>query len=169
MANERYTRTNQKLHFTSLALERWQQARTQGDSTLQAAERETCLLHLYGALLGLCHEVGGFYRLAGAEGGAVEVILKRPLLQASPSPELAELLELSEHSDTWLARLLRSHAALFLPLRPAPKVRQDVTQPLIEAVTLEPASDELSLEDVQGWRGQLRELVLRFRESMNEC
>ncbi|TBU95537.1 DUF6586 family protein [Stutzerimonas kirkiae] len=169
MANERYTRTNQKLHFASLALERWQHALAQGDSTQQAAERETSLLHLYGALLGLCHEVGGFYRVAGAEASSVEAILKRPLLQAAPIPELAELLELAEHPDTWLALLLRGHAALFLPLRPAPKVRQDVTQPLIEAVTLEPASDELSLEDVQDWRQQLRELVLRFREGMNEC
>ena len=33
---------------------------------LVQAEREAALFHLHGALLGLCHEIAGFYRLPQA-------------------------------------------------------------------------------------------------------
>lgn len=65
MANERYTRTNQKLYFAGLALESWRLAQAALAAQSQGrimAEREACLFHLHGALLGLCQEVAGFYR-----------------------------------------------------------------------------------------------------------
>ena len=58
------------------------------------AEREACLFHLYGALLGLCHEIAGYYRLPQADASAVEQLLSAERLAASPSPEMAELVEL---------------------------------------------------------------------------
>jgi len=39
------------------------------------AEREACLFHLYGALLGLCHEIAGYYRLPQADANAVEQLI----------------------------------------------------------------------------------------------
>lgn len=62
MANERYTRTNQKLYFAGVALDFWRKAEAGRAMNWQAqvqAEREACLFHLYGALLGLCHEIAG--------------------------------------------------------------------------------------------------------------
>ena len=41
---------------------------------LVQAERESALFHLYGALLGLCHEIGGYYRLPTAS--SVEQLLE---------------------------------------------------------------------------------------------
>src|SRR3546814_14779712 len=81
------------------------------------AEREACLFHLYGALLGLCHEIAGYYRSPGADAPVVEAFLTRSVLEAAPSPELAELLELSEQSSTWLGQLLAAYRQLFQPPR----------------------------------------------------
>ncbi|KTS91775.1 DUF6586 family protein, partial [Pseudomonas parafulva] len=66
MARELYTRTNQKLYFAGLALEsmaRAEQSQAMNAQGLVQAERESALFHLHGALLGLCHEISGYYRL----------------------------------------------------------------------------------------------------------
>jgi hypothetical protein len=47
------------------------------------AERESALFHLYGALLGLCHEIAGFYRLPQAASRA-ELLLNDEVLEALP-------------------------------------------------------------------------------------
>jgi hypothetical protein len=69
MAHELYTRTNQKIYFAGLALEAMNKAsegRAMNAQALVQAERESAIFHLYGALLGLCHEIAGFYRLSQA-------------------------------------------------------------------------------------------------------
>src|SRR5690606_34591950 len=109
MAHERYTRTNQKLYFAGLALENWRQAEEQGGVNslgLVQAEREASLFHLYGALLGLCHEVSGYYRLANANATQVAQLLDRSSQSSSPSPELGELMELAEQPESWVAKML---------------------------------------------------------------
>ena len=66
MANELYTRTNQKIYFAGLSLEalgRAEEGKEMNAIALVQAGREAALFHLYGALLGLCHEIAGFYRL----------------------------------------------------------------------------------------------------------
>jgi hypothetical protein len=46
-----------------------------------------------------------------------------------------------------------------------------VTQPLILAVNLdeEEASEELSREELESWRQNLKSLAIRFRDGLNEC
>ncbi|MFC3606514.1 DUF6586 family protein [Stutzerimonas tarimensis] len=166
MAQERYTRTNQKIFFAGLALDAW--AASGGVPGRIQAEQEACLFHLYGAMLGLCHEVTGFYRTPQADAGTVEAILNRPVLDANPTPELAELLELAESPSSWLAGLLRHYHALFEPPRAPAKAKQDPGMAIIDAVSLDEKPTELTLEQLQAWRGELKALVLRFRESMTE-
>ena len=75
MAHELYTRTNQKIFFAGLSLESWRKAEETASMNSQGliqAEREACLFHLYGALLGLCHEIAGYYRSPGADAPVVE-------------------------------------------------------------------------------------------------
>ena len=120
MAHELYTRTNQKLYFAGLALEAWKRAETGQAMNAQAliqAERESALFHLYGAVLGLCHEIAGFYRLPEARAPRVDMLLNQAVLNAAPSPELAELVELAQQPETWLGRLLAAYTALFQPNR----------------------------------------------------
>ncbi|WP_217474583.1 DUF6586 family protein [Stutzerimonas stutzeri] len=171
MAHELYTRTNQKIYFAGLALESWRRAEDNGAMNAPGviqAEREACLFHLYGALLGLCHEIAGYYRLPGANASRVEMLLVRSPSNASPSPELAELIELAEHSETWLAQLLKAYAALFEPPRPPAKAKTDPTLPLIEAVSVEEDVPAIGRTEVEAWRGNLKALALRFRESLTE-
>ncbi|WP_137817884.1 MULTISPECIES: DUF6586 family protein [unclassified Pseudomonas] len=172
MAHELYTRTNQKLYFAGLALDAWRQAeegRAMNAQALIQAEREAALFHLYGGLLGLCHEIAGYYRLAETNVPRVELVLTKAVLDTAPSPELAELVELAQQSETWLAQLVAAYAALFQPPQAPKKAKIDPTLPLIESLSLdedEPPLARLLLED---WRQQLKVLALRFRESLSEC
>ncbi|CAG8865505.1 hypothetical protein PS627_01422 [Pseudomonas fluorescens] len=173
MAQELYTRTNQKLFFAGLALESL--ARAQGGQAMNAqglvqAEREAALFHLYGALLGLCHEIAGFYRLPQAGATRAELLLSDEMLDTVAIPEMAEMVELARNPHTWLAQLLKAHADLYRPpvAKKAPK--GDVTQPLIQAVSLDETDvAPLSREELESWRQNLKDLTRRFREALSEC
>ncbi|AIR91406.1 DUF6586 family protein [Pseudomonas cremoricolorata] len=172
MAQERYTRTNQKLFFAGLALEsmaKAQQSRALNAQGLVQAEREAAVFHLYGALLGLCHEIAGFYRLE--EGGRdARALLNDSALRELRIPEMAEMLELAAQRETWLARLLNAYEDLFRPPVAVKVAKGDVTQPLIQAVNLdEPESPTLRHEQLQEWRSQLKDVVRRFRDALSEC
>ena len=104
MAQELYTRTNQKLYFAGLALEAWKRADAERAMNAQAiiqGGRESALFHLYGAVLGVCHEIAGYYRLPQAAAPRVDALLNAEVLAAAPSPELAELVELASQPETW--------------------------------------------------------------------
>ncbi|WAJ40015.1 PasA protein [Pseudomonas sp. GOM7] len=172
MAKEIYTRTNQKIFFAGIALDNWRKAEASNAFNLQAlvqAEREAALFHLYGGLLGLCHEIAGYYRMHDAAPTRVEAFVQQAVLEATPSPELAELVELTQQSETWLAQLLAAYAALFQPPREARKAKVDPAMPLITAVSVGEEPAELSLDEIDAWRQQLKGLVLRFREGLSEC
>jgi hypothetical protein len=171
MAYEVYTRTNQKIYFAGLALAAWQRAEADPALNAQAliqAEREACVFHLYGALLSLCHEIAGYYRLAGASVSRVELVLNADVLSTAPCPELAELLELSLKAETWLMQLLAAYAQLFEPPQAPRKVKVDPQLALISAVNVEQEVPQLSSAQLASWRQQLKELALRFRQSMSE-
>ena len=173
MAHELYTRTNQKIYFAGLALEAMNKAsegRAMNAQALVQAERESAVFHLYGALLGLCHEIAGFYRLSQANAPRVELLLTRQVLEEKAIPELAELVELAQAPQTWLAQLVATHAALYQPLQAPKKVKADVFQPLIVAINLENEEPlELSRETLEEWRQNLKGLAIRFRDGLNEC
>ncbi|MFT0519334.1 DUF6586 family protein [Pseudomonas faucium] len=171
MAQELYTRTNQKLFFAGLALESMAKAadsQAMNAQGLVQAERESALFHLYGALLGLCYEIAGYYRLPMAP--SVEQLLADDALSAIAIPEVAELLELARQRETWLAQLLGAYADLFRPPVAKKTPKTDVTQPLIQAVNLDqPEPPALSREELESWRSNLKGLVRRFRDALSEC
>ena len=173
MANELYTRTNQKIYFSGLSLEalgRAEEGREMNAIALVQAGREAALFHLYGALLGLCHEIAGFYRLPQAGSPRAEMIMNRDVLDTMAIPELAELVEMAQSPDSWIARLLKAHADMFQPPRVPHVPKGDVTQPLIVAVAVEEEEPKpLSREELEGWRQALKKMALRFREGLNEC
>lgn len=172
MAHELYTRTNQKIYFAGLALDNLRKAEAgtslHGQGQVQA-EREAALFHLYGALLGLCHEIAGYYRLPEANVPRAELLLNQAVLQAAPSPELAELVELAQQSETWLAQLLQAYSKLFQPPQAPKTAKVDPTLPLIQAVRIEEEVPQLGHGELEAWRQQLKQLALRFRESLSEC
>ena len=173
MAHELYTRTNQKIYFAGLALETMNKALQGGAMNAQAllqAERESAVFHLYGALLGLCHEIAGFYRLPQAHANRVELLLTQEVLDAKAIPELAEMVELARSPGTWLAQLVAAHAALYQTLQAPKKIKADVFQPLIEVVSVEGDGPEtLSRDTLEEWRQNLKKMAIRFRDGLNEC
>lgn len=172
MAHELYTRTNQKLFFAGLALESLRKAEAGEAMNAQAlvqAEREAVLFHLYGAVLGLCHEVAGYYKLAEAGAPRVDLLLNQAVLQASPTPELAELMEIAQQPESWLARLLDAYSALFQPPQAPKTAKVDPALPLITAVSVDEEPVPLGYGELESWRQQLKQLVLRYRESLSEC
>ncbi|ALN19997.1 PasA protein [Ectopseudomonas mendocina] len=172
MAKEIYTRTNQKIFFAGIALDNWRKAEASSAFNVQAlvqAEREAALFHLYGGLLGVCHEIAGYYRMNDAAPSRVEAFVQQAVLEGSPSPELAELVELAQQRETWLAQLLAAYAELFQPPREERKAKVDPSMPLITAVSVGEEPVEVSLDDIEAWRQQLKALILRFREGLSEC
>lgn len=173
MAYELYTRTNQKIYFAGIALEalgRAEKGQAINAQALAQAERESALFHLYGALLGLCHEIAGFYRLPQANAPRAEMLLTQEVLDTIAIPEMAELVELAQHRETWLAQLLAAYNALFQPPRAPIKPKGDVTQPMIIAVNLDDEPEvELTHEQLERWRQELKSLAIRFREGLSEC
>ena len=173
MANEYYTRTNQKIYFAGLLLDTWKQAEEGRAATAQAqvmALREAVLFHLYGAVLALGHEIAGYYRTGGLEQIRVESLLEQQRQQQAPSPEFTELLELAAQPASWLARLLEAHAALFAAPVPVDSARLPApSDGLIATVSVDEPVVPLAQAELQHWRQQLKELALRFRESLTEC
>ncbi|WP_226506521.1 MULTISPECIES: DUF6586 family protein [Pseudomonas] len=174
MAHELYTRTNQKIFFAGLALEalgRAEQGTAVNAPGLLQAEREAALFHLYGALLGLCHEIAGFYRLPQANAPRAELLLTREVLAAIAIPEMAELVEMAEQPQSWLARLISEYSKLFLPPQAPRKPKGDVRQPLIQAISLDDdeAAPALDRAELESWRQQLKGLAIRYRDGLSEC
>lgn len=173
MAQEFYTRTNQKLFFAGLALEsmaKAEQSQAMNAQGLVQAEREAAQFHLYGALLGLCHEIAGFYRLPQAGAARAEQLLDAEVLAGMAIPELAELIELADNRQTWLAQMLTAYADLFRPPVAKKTAKNDVTQPLIQAINLdEPEQPALSRAELEEWRSNLKDLARRFRDALSEC
>ncbi|AUF97228.1 hypothetical protein M2396_000265 [Pseudomonas sp. BIGb0278] len=173
MAQELYTRTNQKLFFAGLALEsmaKAEQSQAMNAQGLVQAEREAAQFHLYGALLGLCHEIAGFYRLPQAGAARAEQLLDAEVLAGMAIPELAELIELADNRQTWLAQMLTAYADLFRPPVAKKTAKTDVTQPLIQAINLdEPEQPALSRAELEQWRSNLKDLARRFRDALSEC
>lgn len=173
MAQELYTRTNQKLFFAGLALEsmaKAEQSQAMNAQGLVQAEREAAQFHLYGALLGLCHEIAGFYRLPQAGAARAEQLLDAEVLAGMAIPELGELIELADNRQTWLAQMLTAYADLFRPPVAKKTAKTDVTQPLIQAINLdEPEQPALSRAELEQWRSNLKDLARRFRDALSEC
>lgn len=171
MAHELYTRTNQKIFYAGLSLESWHKAqagRAMNAQALIQAEREAALFHLYGALLGLCHEIAGYYRLANSDTPRAEDLLTQAVLDIAPSQELGELVELAQSPDSWLAQLLGAYAELFQPPQAAKKAKLNPSTPLITAVSLDEEIEPLSRETLEIWRQNLKALAQRFRETLSE-
>ena len=79
-------------------------------------------------------------------------------------------MEIAAQPESWLAQLLAAHAALFLPPQAPKTAKVDPTLPLIQTVSLEPEeAPQLAYAELESWRQQLKQLVLRYRESLSEC
>ncbi len=89
-------------------------------------------------------------------------------MQAAPSQELGELVELAQSAGSWIAQLLKAYAELFQPPQAGKKAKVDPATPLITAVSLDEEVMPLKQETLETWRQQLKALAQRFRETLSE-
>ncbi|MCJ8169214.1 DUF6586 family protein [Atopomonas sediminilitoris] len=171
MANEPYTRTNQRIYFTGLVLDQWRQS-DRGTPAIQPALeqclRESALFHLYGATLALGQEIASFYRLPIANEVRVDRLISRTSLQQHPGAELAELVEIMEAEHSWLKALVQHYDALHYPVQPSALSKIDPAVNLISRSGEQVEDVPLSRDTLSEWRDQLKQLVLRLREGLNE-
>lgn len=162
MAQERYTRTNQKIYFAGLAIKALREAELSEaiDAPGKAqAEREAALFHLHGALLSLLQEIAGFYRLPGADVPEVNFVLALH----SDCPELSELRQLASNDCSWMSALQAAYASLFTPSVMSGKA---IDQGKLIATSSAQAAMPITADRLLEWQAELKTLALRFRETM---
>ena len=165
MANEVYTRTNQALYFARRAIESWQQAEQSDaiDALTQAQyHREHAVFHLYRGVLALIHEVADRYRWPLVDARDVEGVLIPSVVTRFPGPELAELTELADDAETWLAGVIAAWQRLQAPPQPI----DNSTNSLI-ASSAAPVSEWTSAQAEEALQ-EISRRVRAYRDGMQE-
>lgn len=172
-------RTNQKLYFAKLQLERMQQLAAEQAAFAWEAEalscREAAILHLHGAYLAFLQELVRFYKLQGPLMSS-EAVRQAMTAKGQVSPEITVLQGLEQESGSWLAQLLEAHrACLVAPEAAAPAVVDSEADAEgggrgISFVTVN-ADAPLSVGDIdslQAWQRELTAIIREFRREMAE-
>lgn len=170
-------RTNQKLFFAKLQLERIQQLLADKSAFSWEAEalscREAAILHLHGAYVAFLQELVRFYKLNG-ELLSSEDVRVAMAARGQVAPEIAIFQQLEQQSSSWLAALLRAHhLCLIAPdSRPA-EAEEDAPESLGRAIGLVSVQDDapLSAADLSAialWQRELTALVREFRSERVE-
>jgi hypothetical protein len=172
-------RTNQKLYFAKLQLERMQQLSVERIVFAWESEalscREAVILHLHGAYLAFLQELVRFYKLQGPLFTSA-ALRDAMTAKGQVSPEIAVLQRLEQDSSSWLAHLQQAYAAcLIAPDAAAPAVvetdaDEDSAVRGISVVSVA-ADVPLSTGDVQAlqsWHAELTAIIREFRREMAE-
>lgn len=168
-------RTNQKLYFSRLQLERLQALLAQQSGFAWEAEalscREAVILHLHGAYLAFLQELVRFYKL-GVPLMSSEALRQALAAKGQVSPELSVLQRLEQQHDSWLAALLRAHEDCLIAPEPAtPAVTEAEAGAGAIAVVAVAADVPLSAGDIAQlgcWQQELTGLIREFRREMAE-
>lgn len=170
-------RTNQKLYFARLQLDRISSLRADKSAYAWEAEalssREAAILHLHGAYIAFLQELVRFYKLTGplmtSESLRLAMTAKGQL-----SPEIAVLQSLEQNTGSWLAALLRAWQRCLLAPDPTPAdAAEDELEPRGKSISLVSVSNDeaLSLSDlknIQLWHAELTRVIREFRGEMAE-
>lgn len=177
-------RTNQKLYFAKLQLDRIAQLLKEKTAFSWEAEalscREAAILHLHGAYVAFLQELVRFYKLNGVLLSSEDVRLAMAA-RGQVAPEIAIFQQLEQRADSWLAALLQAHHLCLIAPDPVARSEQtseaeeesEAAKPLalgINLVTV--AQDEpLSAPDLQSiaaWHRELTALIREFRSERVE-
>lgn len=165
-------RTNQKLFFAKLQLERLQQVLADKSAFSWEAEalscREAAILHLHGAYVAFLQELVRFYKLSGILLSS-EDVRAAMAARGQVAPEVAIFQQLEQQPASWLAALLRAHQyCLIAPdLKPA-DAPEDEAESLGRAISLISVQADAPLSDadlaaIAGWQRELTALIREFR------
>lgn len=169
-------RTNQKLYFARLQLDRVHELLAEQSAFAWEAGalscREAAILHLHGAYLAFLQELVRFYKLQGPLFTS-EALRQAMAAKGQVSPEIAVLQGLEREPDSWLSQLLRAHQGCLIAPEPVPpEVQVEAETPSRAiAVTMVAADQPLSpadLEAIRLWQQELTGIIRGFRSEMAE-
>lgn len=168
-------RTNQKLYFARLQLDRLQslvEAKAAFSWEAEALScREAAILHLHGAYLAFLQELVRFYKLQGPLMTA-EAVRAGMAAKGQVSPEITVLQRLEQEHGSWLAQLLRAHQDCLIAPDQAPvSVEEEDTASRAISVVVVAADTPLSAGDtanLQRWLQELTAIIRDFRREMQE-
>jgi hypothetical protein len=170
-------RTNQKLYFAKLQLDRIAPLLVDKSVYSWEAEalssREAAILHLHGAYLAFLQELVRFYKLNGPLLSS-EALRLAMASKGQVSPEISVFQNLEQNPVSWLAQLLSAHHCCLLAPDPALlEAPEDEPEALGRAIGLvviakdEPLSAP-DLRSIQCWHGELTTIIRGFRGEMAE-
>jgi hypothetical protein len=179
-------RTNQKLYFAKLQLDRV--AVSLADKSVFSweaealSQREAAIFHLYSAYISFLQELVCFYRLNGPMLTS-EAIHTAMAAKGQVSPEISVLQSIEHTKDSWLSALLLAYKGCVWTYDPVP-LSAPVFEPESEPVNERPESlgraiglvavnqdEPLSppdLLDIQSWHRELTQIIRGFRDEMEE-
>ncbi|MCC2638652.1 MAG: hypothetical protein K0Q68_2371 [Moraxellaceae bacterium] len=168
-------RTNQKLYFARLQLDRVQALLAAQAPFSWEAEalscREAAILHLHGAYIAFLQELVRFYKLPGPLMTSESVRLAMDA-KGQVSPEITVLQQLEQRHDAWLAQLLRAQQECLIAPEPAPTlVEEEATDSRAISVVVVAADTPLSRVDFDNllrWHRELTTIIRDFRNEMAE-
>lgn len=171
-------RTNQKLYFARLQLDRVHEVLAEKSAFAWEAEalscREGAILHLFGAYLAFLQELVRFYKLQGPLMTS-EALRLAMAAKGQVSPEITVLQQLEQQRDSWLAQLLRAHHECLIAPDAAPAVVAEEAETESGAKVISVAmvaTDEplsaIDLQHIRTWHQELTNIIRGFRSEMAE-
>lgn len=170
-------RTNQKLYFARLQLDRLEQLLADRLAFAWEAEalscREAAILHLHGAYVAFLQELVRFYKLNGVlmDSEALRVAMGA---RGQVAPEITVLQQLEGQPASWLAALLAAHQRCLIAPDPvevdAPVDEEESSLRVINVMAVsedEPLSDE-DRAAILSWHRELVAIIREFRREREE-
>ncbi|MEH6626241.1 MAG: DUF6586 family protein [Motiliproteus sp.] len=173
MSSVYISRTNQKLHFCQLHLDRLKSALDGSNwskHVLIESYNESILFHLACAHRSFMREIAEVYRIDASTIVSIEQLANALAKQGLEAPEVKELTRLEE-DDSWLAKMLKAyHACWQAEERDQAENSQHSSLSEIHVVQVNPdhADENEVIAQLEQWLNAFRELISRHRESMVE-
>lgn len=166
-------RTNQKISFARIHLERLKQAQEEtswNKHALIESYNESILFHLASAYDAFLREVAERYNLDTEHFNGFDSLQALLDQTGVESPELRELETLSHDQTSWLHKLLGAYAACWRGSDKQGSVSQTQSLSEIHVVQVNPdhAEDQQIIAEYATWLDALSALINRQREGMQE-
>lgn len=167
------TRTNQKLNFTRIhldALKVAQESTGWSKHALIDSYNESVLFHMVSAYSSLLREIAEQYRFDANRISKLSQLTEQMETQGLEAPEVAELQQLHDDSDSWLHHLLAAYKGCWRAEDHGQSAGQAESVSEIHVMQINPdhAEDADILQEYQSWFNQFKLLVERLRAGMQE-
>jgi len=167
------TRTNQKLNFIRIhldALKAAQESTGWSKHALIDSYNESVLFHMVSAYSSLLREIAEQYRFDANRVSKLSQLTEQMEAQGLEAPEVKELQQLHDDTDSWLHHLLAAYKGCWRAEDHSQSAAQAESVSEIHVMQINPdhAEDADILREYQSWFNQFKMLVERLRTGMQE-